>query len=405
MTRTCFLALCSLLLGACSFNAPPPLAFHCTASNPGCPDGYECNVAQELCVKKGASLQELATDLGKQEARADLPTLDGPGADLPDGPGADLPRVDSKLDQSKADTRSDLRKDGPPTCKPGLCLDGTACVASKSVPCNPNNNNPANSTDTVVNVTVACQSSGTFAAPALCGWTCNLNYCLDGGLCLGSKSVPCDTNNNNPTNSTDTIANVIVACQPSGTFAAPADCGWTCNSGYYLDANGKACVRPLYLVDAGPAQGVPGGNRAAMDARCAAAITANYKGLGTTVSAGFISSSSADSIATLPSTRAVPKNRPILGPTKIRIADSWADLLDGTIKVTLSSASVTTNYWFSGSTDTGTVTTHTCNAWTATSGNDGTYGRSSLTDSQWIWDGDTGHCGGTYHYLCLAWLP
>ena len=76
-------------------------------------------------------------------------------------------------------------------------------------------------TDTIANVSVSCQGDGTFAAPAACAWTCSSGYCQDGNACSASKSVPCDANNGNPANSSDTVANVSVACLRRRSASSP----------------------------------------------------------------------------------------------------------------------------------------------------------------------------------------
>lgn len=398
-----------LATGACTFSPGEPVSYHCTAAHPGCPDGYECAAALQTCVKKGASVEagpsaEAGADLRRLEIGLDLPSqVDATGDGRPDA-AADLPK---KIDAKPA---VDLpRVEGPKPdqlkCGPGLCLSGTTCVGSRSVQCDPNNSNPPHSNDTIANVTVTCQSNGTFSAPAACGWHCVSSYCLESGACLASKVVTCDINNGNPANSSDTLAGVTVTCQANGSFTAPAPCAWTCKTGYYRNKAGTACVRPMYLVSAGAAQGSAGGARATQNARCVDAVSASYSSLGTSRTVAFISISTGDALADLPSSASVPTGRPVFGPTGVRIADDWADLLDGSISNSLSDAGVTNGYWFSGSTSSGTLSANTCTSWTAINVNDGTYGSPVLMNSSWISAGGSGYCGGSYHYLCLTWTP
>jgi len=301
------------------------------------------------------------------------------------------------------------------SCNSGYCEDGNTCLASTSVQCNTNNANPGNSSDTLANVNVACQSDGTFAAPTPCEWSCNSGYCEDGNTCLASTSVQCNTNNANPTNSSDTLANVNVACQSDGTFTAPTACEWSCNTNLYRNVSATACVPPIYLLDAGG--GTPGGDRAMMNTRCADAVRASFASLDTSGNGvGLISISASDEIRDLPSTQGIPTDRPILGPTTTKIVDSWADLLDESVDTSLSAASVTNSYWYSGSLSDGSLSscsypwaccgtciTGTCSGWTATSGNDGTYGTPTATNARWLSTHFSGGCGGAYHYLCLSW--
>jgi len=111
------------LLGACTFSAEAPQVYHCTAASKGCPDGYECNVTLQVCVKKGTPLLEAGADVSKSEAGVDLPKGDGPKVDQPkvDGPKADKPKVDApKVDLPKSDgPKVDQPKvDGPKADKP-----------------------------------------------------------------------------------------------------------------------------------------------------------------------------------------------------------------------------------------------------------------------------------------------
>ncbi|GEM_PF-1174143 len=126
------------------------------------------------------------------------------------------------------------------TCDTDYALDGGLCINSKEVPCDTDNGNPAHSSDTIANVTITYTSAGGWTAPALCAWTCDTDYALDGGLCINSKEVQCDTDNANPANSTDTIANVTITFTTLGGWTLPADCAWTCDTDYTLE--GGLCI-------------------------------------------------------------------------------------------------------------------------------------------------------------------
>jgi hypothetical protein len=104
----------------------------------------------------------------------------------------------------------------------------------------------------------------------------------------------------------------------------------------------------------------------------------------------------------------VPTALAIVGPTGVRIADNWADLLDGSIQASLTTAGVITvvgDYWYSGSNADGSLdAAANCNGW-ETGGVRGQYGNISSTTSTWMTLGGAGAiCGqDEYHVLCLGW--
>ncbi|MCA9523645.1 MAG: hypothetical protein KC609_21865 [Myxococcales bacterium] len=291
------------------------------------------------------------------------------------------------------------------SCDTGYCQDGASqCLSSKQVSCSTSGTKPTNSSWTVQNVTVTCQSGGTFSSPSACSWSCNNNFCLDAGSCLSTKSVSCSSAATKPTQSDWVSSTVTITCSGS-TWSTPS-CSWICKSGYVVNKAGNDCVRPLYLVSAAGTTSA-GGNRSTMNTRCSNAVSQNYGSLGTTKTVGFITISSSDQIKDLPTNQSVPTNRPILGPTGTRIADDWADLLDGSIKTTLMSAgTIGNNYWYSGSDSSGAeIASKTCSGWTLTSGSNAAYGHPGQTDARWITN-QPASCGlATYYYLCLTWIP
>jgi hypothetical protein len=135
------LALVVVLLGGCTFNAPPPATYRCSAENPSCPAGQTC--VGNLCVSSSADARaDLArgdaprADAKRVDARADAKRdgtkLDGPRKDLGK---TDLPRADlAKGDLPKADlAKGDLPKlDLLPTpdlkpCGNGMLNPGEEC--------------------------------------------------------------------------------------------------------------------------------------------------------------------------------------------------------------------------------------------------------------------------------------
>ena len=102
----------------------------------------------------------------------------------------------------------------------------------------------------------------------------------------------------------------------------------------------------------------------------------------------------------------VPTDRIITGPGTVKIADNWADLMDGSIDQTLAGAGIqiASTFWYTGSNDDGSIKATTCSGWTdGSTFFDGTYGRTIYTTSGWLSTGEA-TCGATnYEILCLAW--
>jgi hypothetical protein len=82
------LAVASILLGGCTFNAQNPTVFHCSPAEPDCPAGTTCDTVRKVCVTNGTT----------REAG-----LDAPLSDRPQG-----------AEQSRVDSRVDTRVDGRP---------------------------------------------------------------------------------------------------------------------------------------------------------------------------------------------------------------------------------------------------------------------------------------------------
>ena len=125
------------------------------------------------------------------------------------------------------------------------------------------------------------------------------------------------------------------------------------------------------------------GGRAGADAKCAA----DNKPAGRKTVHAFISVSAADCISNMPATYGFPANVPVVAPDGTVIADNWADLLDGSIDVTLNDAGVLLGNkgtpWWSGSTTAGYLNTYNCSGWTTTNGS-GYFGIPDRVDSFWI---------------------
>lgn len=156
-------------------------------------------------------------------------------------------------------------------------------------------------------------------------------------------------------------------------------------------ASAKSTPTKIYLYTAGMHNGNLKGSYP--DARTGADVIAANRPLnlaGKTVHA-FISISATDSIANMPASFGFPSNIPIVSPsddTKI-IADSWSDLLDGTIKIPLNDVFGLSGPWI----------------WWSGSNSDGTYysnviiGRTDSVTASWI---NQGFANGSNEYYVLG---
>ncbi len=162
-------------------------------------------------------------------------------------------------------------------------------------------------------------------------------------------------------------------------------------------------VPPLmYIYDGRAVAGAIGGRRGA-DIMCVqAAWTAGLPS--GVMTRALISVAADDEIRDMPNNYGVPTDRKIMGASA-KIADSWPDLLDGSIDTSLKAAGVTSDdFWYTGSNTSGGVTSTTCSGWT--DGNallDGRRGRTWEVNSNWISVEDA-TCGLTNtHVMCVAW--
>lgn len=178
-------------------------------------------------------------------------------------------------------------------------------------------------------------------------------------------------------------------------FESADDSGWS--------SSVPAMPKRLVLYAAPGIDGAIGG-RSGADVACGQAAQGMAGVPLHATTRAFISVSAGDEIADMPARYGVPTNRIITGPNQEKIADDWADLLDGTIDMTLLAAGVMgMNNWYSGSQADGTVDADTCGGWTVGSGSSGRYGYHGTTTSGWISSGD-GVCGNELtRILCLAW--
>ncbi|RJX24625.1 MAG: hypothetical protein C4563_00055 [Desulfobulbus sp.] len=170
-----------------------------------------------------------------------------------------------------------------------------------------------------------------------------------------------------------------------------------------------ASPAPSYLVLYDSGQDGTGnlGGRSGANSLCPANRPAGFSN-----SAAFLSVSATDTIAGRQAFAGLDTALEIRSPNGTVIANNWADLLDGSIDVTLQVAGIalSTGFWWSGSNANGTLGL-TCEGWTSAvdgpSGGSpaGDWGVSSQANSLWINPGavDRTYCHEPSDVLCIAW--
>ncbi len=157
----------------------------------------------------------------------------------------------------------------------------------------------------------------------------------------------------------------------------------------------------IYMFSIAAPNGALGG-RSGADQRC---VNANNLP-GSNVRA-FISVNSSDEIRDMPSNYVTPTDLQILSNTHNKVADDWADLMDGTIDMTLSQAGVLPSgvSWLSGSQTLvfGSMSVDHCGGWTNTFDYAGV-GFSDYTNSSWMGYVNHAVCSVVVsNILCLVW--
>ena len=144
------------------------------------------------------------------------------------------------------------------------------------------------------------------------------------------------------------------------------------------------------------------GGRSGADAFCEAeslSVSCNSR-------RGFLSVSSTDEIADMPTNYYLPTDREVRSVSGTTLATSWSDLLDGTISATLSAGGVADGIWMSGSNSDGTVYTgFNCNGFTDSTSSYGLARGSYLnTNSGWITSGTVASCANVWtRVVCACW--
>ncbi len=164
--------------------------------------------------------------------------------------------------------------------------------------------------------------------------------------------------------------------------------------------------RTIVLFDSGPRNGLNFGGRLGLDQHCA--LAKDKLAIPGAHTHALISVSATDELRDMPSVYGLPTNRAFVGPTGKKVADDFADLLDGELEQSLSDADISAaQFWITGSNTDGSVRT-TCNGWTTSDFDQqvmGTYGYPGASDSSWLTvTGGQVYCSASqYTVICAAY--
>ena len=114
---------------------------------------------------------------------------------------------------------------------------------------------PANGTSTVVQVPITWGGSS-WSTPADCAWSCDTGYHTEDSVTCVSDTQMVDCTDAAPTNGTSTLVQVPITWGGS-SWSTPADCAWSCDTGYHTE-DSVTCVSDTQMVDctdAAPANG------------------------------------------------------------------------------------------------------------------------------------------------------
>lgn len=181
--------------------------------------------------------------------------------------------------------------------------------------------------------------------------------------------------------------------------------------GWFFDYT-ICCEQPsIILYSTGTGHTGNLGGRTGADALCEGNKPAGYANW-----RAFLSVNADDEIRNMPGNYGIPTGIPIKGPNGAQIASNWADLLDGTIAVTLIDAGVASvnglsGEWWSGSYWNGSLALGTqgqpgtCNSWTY-AGSSLPYGQvGGIGEINFYWmERYLQYCNrDNVHVLCVAW--
>jgi hypothetical protein len=199
-------------------------------------------------------------------------------------------------------------------------------------------------------------------------------------------------------------ANIFFLSLILGFFSACGESKTGTSGGGYkpTDLNGSAVVTPIYVYSGGQRTGNLGG-RAGADQFCESALPTDLNGMEVHA---LISVNANDEIADMVTNYDLPTDKPFVGyGSETVIAESWTDLLDGTLDVSLEAAGILgmANTFWSGSNANGTLAVIHCNEWSSAGGGVfGAAGASTVIDSTWTYSISAG-CSALRDVICVAY--
>jgi len=275
--------------------------------------------------------------------------------------------------------------------------DGDGCLESDSLPgfCLVRGPNgwiePKYSQQVLVDLTSSINSfCGNYANPTLTWSTLGASSCTASGGWSGTKATSGSETITNITNTTT----FTLTC--TGSNRQPGIKSVTVKKTV-------SCSMILIYMSSGDYNGALGGRNGA-DAKCDLGGA-----LGCQVHKAFLSVNNVDYIANFPTRWGVNNRLPIYWYSKLdgnitKLANNWADMLDGSI---LQSQVVGTGEFldaWTGSGPSGMVAADTCAGWTdGTDNSTGVHGHGDTTNSSWISCTVTDNCSWSGHRLrCLC---
>lgn len=188
-----------------------------------------------------------------------------------------------------------------------------------------------------------------------------------------------------------------------GLFSACGESATGTSGGGYrpIDLNGSP-ITPIYVYSGGHETGNLGG-RAGADQMCEDALPLDLDGMEVHA---LISVNANDEVVDMATNYNLPTDKPFVSyGSETVIAESLADLLDGTLDASLEAAGILgmADAFWSGSNANGTLAVINCNEWSsAASGVFGAAGYSTLTDSTWSYSISAG-CSVSRAVICVAY--
>lgn len=141
------------------------------------------------------------------------------------------------------------------------------------------------------------------------------------------------------------------------------------------------------------------GGRAGVDTACADEVPAEYASRNIRA---FISVGAGDGILDMPANYSISTSRPVKTPSGVELATNWADLVDGSIAVNLTTALENMppgSYYWTGTLNNGAIGS-TCDGWTNTVGG-AEAGYSDAVDNGWL-NLVGAACNASRKILCVA---